>query len=189
MSIRDVYTAPTTAVITSYDEGQEYTFDFSFLENSSIEVYEIIPVDGTNFRYLVPVQDYTLRPRGSTSRYPVKRGGTITFTRRHSANATTVSIERNTLIDQTIDFPSGPRAFNPRQIEIAADKATLIAQELVVRKCEADVGDLDLTQKVVITQYDDLKGSVIQFMLDKITAILLAIDQSAEDCRARPDET
>jgi hypothetical protein len=82
-----------------------------------------------------------------------------------------------------------PRSSTSRQIEIAADKATLIAQELVVRKCNASVGDLDLKQKVTITQYDDLKGSVINFMLDKITAILLAIDQSADDCRATPDLT
>jgi hypothetical protein len=188
MSIFDVYSAPTTAEITSYDSGQEYSFDFSYLEDSSIEVYEIIPVDGTDYRYLVPVQDYTIQGDRRPSRYPVRRGGRIVFSRRHSANATTVSIERNTLIDQTIDFPT-VRPFNPRQIEIAADKATLIAQELVVRKCNASVGDLDLKQKVTITQYDDLKGSVINFMLDKITAILLAIDQSADDCRATPDLT
>jgi hypothetical protein len=188
VSVFDVYTEPTTVEITSYDRGQQYDFDFSFLENSSIEVYEIIPVDGTDYRYLCPPQDYTITTFGRNNRYPVSRGGRVTFTRRHSAGATTVSIERNTLIDQTIDFPT-VRPFNPRQIEIAADKATLIAQELAVRKCEADVGDLVLTQEVTITQYDDLKGSVINFMLDKLTAILLAIDQSATDCRATPDQT
>ena len=188
MSVFDVYSEPTRLNITSAAKGQTYTFDFSYLENSSIEVYEIIDVDGENQRYLVPVQDYTIKPKGQGSRYPVRRGGTIVFTRRHSVNATQVSIERNTLIDQTIDFPS-VRTFNPRQIEIACDKATLIAQELVVRKCNADVGDLTLTQEVTITQYDDLKGSVVQFMLDKITAILLAIDQSADDCRDTPELT
>jgi hypothetical protein len=188
MTVRDVY-APVSTDITSYEEGQVYSFGFTFLENSSIEVYEIIPVDGTNFRYLVPVTDYTIRPINQTSRYPVKNGGEVTFTRRHSAGATSVVIERNTLIDQTIDFPSAPEVFNIRQIEIAADKATLIAQELAVRKCLADTGDLDLQQKVVIRQYGDLKGSVINFMLDKLTAILLAIDQSAEDCRATPEDT
>lgn len=186
MSILDIY-APKEHVLTSYAKGQDFDFPFSFLEDSSIEVYEIIPDGADELRYLVPVTDYTLFAYNQP-RYPVSRGGIVTFTRRHSANATKVVIERNTLIDQTIDFTL-QRTFNPRQIEIAADKATLIAQELVVRKCEADVGDLELTQEVVISQYDDLKGSVIQFMIDKLTAILLAIDQSAEDCRANPELT
>jgi hypothetical protein len=60
MTVRDIY-APVSTDITSYDEGQVYSFDFSYLEDSSIEVYEIIPVDGTDYRYLVPVQDYTIR--------------------------------------------------------------------------------------------------------------------------------
>lgn len=186
MTIRDQY-APVTTAIANYDSGQEFIFDFSFIDNSSIEVYEIIVVDGTSYRYLVPVTDYIIYPNGSP-RYPVRRGGRVVFTRRLSAGAVDVVIERNTLIDQTIDFPT-VRVFNPRMVEIAADKATLIAQELAERKCSADVGTLTLTQEVTVSQYDDLKGSVVQFMVDKLTSILLAIDQTADDCRATPELT
>jgi hypothetical protein len=187
VSVFDIYD-PESFDVTSFDRGQEYIFTFSFLENSSIEVYEIITVSGTDLRYLVPVTDYILYPNITDSRYPVARGGRVVFSRRHSEGTTRVVVERNTLIDQTVDFPDN-RYFNPRQLEIACDKHTMIAQELAVRKCLADTGELDMAQKVTITQYDDYKGSVIQFMLDKITAILLAIDTTAEDCRTRPEET
>lgn len=186
MSVFDLY-APEVIDITDKARGQQYIFPFSFLENGSIEVYEILDVNGSEVRYLVPVTDYTLSPN-TESRYPLSRGGVITFTRRHSKDAIKVSIERNTLIDQTIDFPN-VRTFNPRQIEIGCDKATLIAQELVVRKCQANVGGLSITQEVTIPQYGNLPGSVLQFMFDKLTAILAAIDASAEDCRNEPERT
>lgn len=188
MTVRDVYRGANTNDIVSLEKGQEYLFAFSWFENSSIEVYEVLDIDGNEVPVLASVTSYEIIPRGRTDRYPIKRTGTIRFTRDHPSNAVRVLIQRNTLIDQTIDFPS-VRIFNPRQIEIAADKATHIAQELAARKCRADVGDLDMRQMVTITQYDDLRGETIQFMLDKITAILWAIDQTAEDCRDRPEDT
>jgi hypothetical protein len=83
-------------------------------------------------------QDYTHRLDRQQPVSRVRRGGTDDVYTPPLPARRTVSIERNTLIDQTIDFPERARV-QPRQIEIAADKATLIAQELVVRKCEADV--------------------------------------------------
>lgn len=187
MSVFDLY-APEDFPLVSFERGQEYIFTFSYLENSSVEVYEIIENEGVELRYLVPVTDYFLYPNITDSRYPLARGGRVVFNRRHSQGTIRVTIERNTLIDQTVDFPN-VRYYNPRQLEIAADKHTMICQELAVRKCLVDVTGLDLRQRVTITQYDDYKGSVIQFILDKITEILLAIDTSGEDCRDRPDET
>jgi len=159
-----------------------YSADFPFSERSSIEVYELI--DG--LRYLVPVNDYTLEVFGDT-RYSIYDNARITFSRVHSLGTTAVRIERNTLIDQTVDFPK-VSPFIGRMVEYTLDKATLICQEIAERKCLVNV-TTPITQTKNFTGYFGFNAADINAAVAKLYAIMLEIDQTGEDCSERPDET
>lgn len=162
------------------NDDRRYVFDFPAADDQSIEVYEILNINGTDFRYLVPVQDYTLTWNSPFPRYPLKINGVVEFTRRHSVNTTAIVIERNTLIDQTIDFKN-VSDFKTRDIEFAFDKATMICQEIAERKC--DVATVTpITQEVVFGSYEDIRASELNFAMQKIYDILFEIDQSGQDC-------
>lgn len=161
--------------------NKNYHFPFNFIEQSSIEVYEIITKDGVDYRYLVPITDYKIQELTNRPRYAVKDGGRVIFSRPHSLGITAVSIERNTLIDQVADWPKHASSYNGRTVGIAFDKATMIFQEIAERKCGVVVST-PITQEVDWTAYDDFKASVLKFSVDKLYQIALEIDESGEDC-------
>lgn len=176
MTILDPY-APEEFAIT---EAQEYSFTFPAVDDASIEVYEIIEVDAVEYQYLVPYQEYQLDWNIQNHRYPLKRNGTVTFSRPHSVGTNRVMIVRNTLMDQTVDMPPYSR-FNSRMVEFALDKHTMIFQEIAQRKCNASTVT-PITQEVEFGAYDDFKASVMNFVVQKLYDIAAEIEASADDC-------
>lgn len=154
-----------------------YLFTFPYTTADSIEVYE---VDAQNIRTLARPQDYSLVSNGDT-RAPIKSSGTIKFSRPHTVGTTAVVIERNTRIDQTVDFPRS-RPFNGRMAEYVIDKITMIQQEIAERKCGAS-GSTPFTQLVTWTAYDDFKAAALNFAVEKLVTNTAAIAASAQDCR------
>jgi hypothetical protein len=76
-----------------------------------------------------------------------------------------------------------------RMIEYTLDKHMMICQEIAYRKCDADVGDLEMTQLIEFEPYTPLLAAELNFQIQKTFDILEAIANSAEDCRDRLDET
>lgn len=176
MTILTAY-APNELDLTS---DRVYKFDFPAADDRSVEVYEIIDVDGDELRYLVPVQDYTLTWNSPNPRYPLKRNGKVTFNRRHSVDTLRVSIERNTLIAQLIDFPKY-QPFKTRMVEFAFDKATMIFQEIAERKCNAST-TTPITQEITFGSYEDIRANELNFAVQKLFDIAQEIKDSADDC-------
>ena len=179
MTVTTIYAPEEYAV----NDDREYSFTFPAADDKSIEVYEIILVDAIEYAYLVPVQDYKLVWNTPEPRYPLKQNGVVTFSRNHSAGAVRVRFERNTLIDQTIDFPIGARtAFNGRMVEYAFDKAMIITQEIAQRKCNVVVSSYPLTQEILFSSYDYFPAAQINYAVEKQYTILQEIDASGDDC-------
>lgn len=162
---------------------REYPFTFEHIGLQAIEVYEI--PDGFNQKRLVNPNDYTVDFR--SDRLPIYAGGVIKFSRPHSLGTVAISIERNTRITQLVDFPTG-REFPAVMVEYALDKATMIFQEIAKRKCDAVVGT-PMTQELTFQPYGYFPASALNFALDKLFAIATEIDNSAEDCVDRPEDT
>lgn len=160
----------------------EYQFSFEHVGLQSIEVYEL---DADSNRTLVGPTDYTAA--FGVDRLPLYAGGTITFSRPHTPGTERVAIERNTRITQLVDFPTG-RNFPAVMVEYTLDKATMICQELVARKCDA-VATTPMTQTITFHPYGYFPAAAINSALDKLIAILNEIDGTAEDCRDRPGDT
>lgn len=174
--------APSDQALNS---ARTYSADFPFSELSSIEVYEIIGTGEDAKRYLVPVSDYTVELFGET-RYALFDNASVTFSRIHSLNCSAVRIERNTLIDQTVDFPKDA-PFIGRMVEYALDKATLICQEIAERKCQVVV-NTEMTQLFNFTGYFGFNAADINAAVAKLYAIMLEIDTTGEDCTDRPED-
>jgi len=174
--ILDAYAPEEFAITTE----QEYSFTFPAFDDASIEVYEIIELDAVEYQYKVDIQDYQLDWNQVNRRYPLKKNGKVTFNRLHSVGTVRVRIVRNTLIDQTIDFPPYS-AFNSRQVELAFDKHTMIFQEIADRKCNAST-TTPITQEIQWGAYDDFKASVMNFAVEKLFDIAQQIEASADDC-------
>ena len=168
--------------------NQKYHFGYNFIEDSSVEVYELIEEEGVTYKYLVPVSEYRIQPLTNRPRYPVKDGCYVIFTRNHAVGTVGVRIERNTVIDQVADFPKHAYSYNGRMIGTAFDKHTMIFQELAQRKCDV-VTTTPLTQEVDWTAYDDFKASVLKFSVDKLFTIAVEIDATGEDCEDRLEDT
>ena len=166
---------------------RNYHASINYIEESSIEVYEMIEEGGTTYRYLVPVTEYAIEPLSNRPRYPLKDGFRVQFTRQHAVGTVKVRIERNTLIDQTTDFPKHAEQYNGRMVGLAFDKTTMIFQEIAERKCEVVV-TTPITQEIDWTAYDDFKANVLWTSIEKLFQIALEIDQTGEDCSDRPDE-
>lgn len=162
------------------NDDRVYRFTFPAADDASVEVYEIILLEGTEYQYLVPFQDYSLIWGSGNSRYPLKTSGEVTFSRLHSVGAVRVMFARNTLIDQTCDFKKFS-SFNSRAVEFELDKRTMIFQEIAQRKCNAVV-TTPMTQPVVYGAYDDFKASVVNWSIARLFAIAAEIDASADDC-------
>ena len=111
----------------------------------------------------------------------------ITFTRPHSEGTVKISLERNTLIDQTIDLPKHAKAYNGRIIGVAFDKATMIFQEIAQRKCNVNV-TTPITQTVDWTAYDDFRAEVLKASVDKLYAIANEIKNTGDDCTFNPED-
>jgi hypothetical protein len=162
------------------NDDREYSFTFPAADEQSIEVYEIILFEEVEYQYLVPVQDYTLETKVFRARNPLINGGTVKFNRLHSVGTQRIMFVRNTLIDQTADFPPF-RPLNTQMLEFTFDKHTMIFQEIADRKCSA-VTLTPITQEIIFGSYFDLKAEVLNFAVDKIFTILAEIDASADDC-------
>lgn len=172
--------APAVAVVNS---ARAYSFTYPFAADSDIQVFEIY---NTGARFRVPPQNYYI-VTFTDPRQPTKEGGTVVITREHPSTVEEVSVERNTLISQTSDW-SQDAQFNTRMLEYVLDKSTMILQELAARKCDAQTTTA-ITQLLVFGSYFAFPAGQLNSALDKLYAIALEIDQSAEDCRGRPDET
>jgi hypothetical protein len=166
---------------------QVYSFTFPAADPSVVEVYE--NVAGEDFRYLIPVADYQLTFAG-TFDLPILTQGTVTFNVPHREGTTSINIERNTLIAQTVSLPAGGRQqeFRENIIEFTLDKAMMICQELSQRKCDVVVNTA-MTQELIFGPYDTFSAALVNFQVNKTFVILQEIDASAEDCRATPEET
>jgi len=167
-----------------------YGFGWESVGKEAIEVFEIDNVKQTRAkvkqdRYVVEYFDGDPRVGGGFTR----TAGRVRFTSPYTTGTTEVSVERNTLITQTVDWPAGNQLrFNGRMIEFALDKHTMIAQELVQRKCTAVTGT-PITQEVVFSAYDTYDADVINFAVNKVNTILQEIKATAEPCNDRPEET
>lgn len=177
MTVTNLDYTPETAV---YDpEVDEYTFTFEIIGPSAFELWYIDATDG--------------RTRASTDRYlvqfdgpdPIYDGGRVTLTKPAPEGTVTLSFERNTPITQTLDY-NRYDAFPMKSIEFTLDKHMMICQELAYRKCDADVGDLEMTQLLSFDPYRPLLASDLNNQLQKTFDILAAIAASAEDCRGTP---
>lgn len=170
-------------VEVAINTAREYRFPWKWVGDDSIEVFEI-SINGD--RRLVAIQDYLLTT-DTNPRSPVKEGGLVTFNRPHRNDVFRVSIQRNTLIVSNLDMPT----FQPismQMIEFALDKLTLIMQEMVKRKCAAFTST-PITQNQLFGAYQQLRGTSIKAALDKAYQIALEIDESADDCFNRPENT
>lgn len=116
-----------------FADGGPYDFEIESIGLEAIEIYEI---DDQFRKFLVPLQDYRIDFTGVA---PLFDGGTVFFNRPHGSDILTVAIERNTRIVQLVDFPQRG-IFSPDILEFAADRATMIAQEIAERKCDIVTG-------------------------------------------------
>jgi hypothetical protein len=167
-----------------YDPTEERVYEISwpFADIASIEVYEIQQSvnEEEQRRERVRYQDLVVTADRVFNTWENPRGE-VRITRPHPSWANKISVERNTLIDQTLDLPDR-RRFDGRSIEWTLDKHTMIAQELVQRKCTA-ITSIPITQEINFTAYDDYKASVVNFAVDKLVTILYEISQTAVDCK------
>ena len=161
----------------------EYYFRFPIADEESLEVYEIA---SSGARTFVPRGKYTIQYGKVNERYPIRYNGTVIY-KDHTPGTVFISIERNTLMKQVHD-QSAFWPFNNRMVEFALDRATLICQELVHRKCDA-VNSTDMTQLNIITAYDDFRAQTVNNSVKKLFDILLEIDETAESCADTPEET
>lgn len=162
---------------------QEYFFEFESIGVQALEVYEAI-ADGS--RTLVRHQDYFVELAGKRPQFT---GGTVTFNRPHGEDVVTVTIERNTRIDQLLDFKF-KNSFNPNLLEFALDKATMIFQEINARKCKVVDGEVAvITQEIVFGDYRPMQSSAINFAFQKLIDIAIEIEAAKEDCRDNPGGT
>lgn len=156
---------------------QFYRFTFPCVGADAIEVYEVL---STGKRIRVPLQHFTIQ-FASAPRDPLKSQGSVQFTKAHTSNTELVRIERNTFMDQVVDFKRY-YAFNTRMIEFALDKLTMIAQEIAERKCDVGV-TVPITQEITFGSYWAIQAQQVNRALEKINRILFEIDQSGSDCR------
>lgn len=180
--------APVEYVPGPDNVDRKFRFGFPYIEESSIEVYEIIDVDGTEYRYLVPVTDYYIEPIHKRPKYPVVDAGRVVLTRNYSVGMTKIRIERNTYMDQTVVIPLHAHRFNGRIIGAMLDKATMICQEINDRKCDVTV-TTPITQLMEIHAYDDYRAPMIDQAIAKLYTIMQEIRDTGEDCKGREDDT
>ena len=155
-----------------------YRFTFPSVGQEAIFVFEVL---STGKRVPVRQQDMVIS-FASSPRDPLKYQGSVRLLRPHTEGTELVRIERNTFMDQVVDFKTFT-PFNTRMIEFTFDKLTMIAQEINDRKCNTSVS-VAITQEVTFGSYWSITAGQINRCLEKITRILFEIDQSGTDCRA-----
>jgi hypothetical protein len=186
MSVFNIY-APTIISVTDPSVvDRKFFFPWEIQTLDQLEVYLIDNSTGTRERAKLQ----TFRPKFN-GREDANRltfvGGSVQFPAQFADNISSIAIERNTLIDQTIDWPNAS-PFNGRTVEAALDKLTMICQEMVQRKCSA-VTSTPITQEITWRAYDEFSAEVIDFAMDKMADILLEISSTAQDCRSTPENT
>jgi hypothetical protein len=159
------------------NDDRFYRFTFPCVGQDAVFVFEVL---STGERVPVRQQDMVIQ-FASSPRDPLKYRGSVRMLRAHTAGTELVRIERNTFMDQVVDFRTFS-PFNTRMIEFTFDKLTMIAQEINDRKCETSVS-VPITQEVTFGSYWSITAGQINRCLEKINRILFEIDQSGTDCR------
>ena len=180
-----VTTAVYQPVIVPYDENAEsYRVE---IEIVGPEAFELWYLDVDENRTLAPPDHYTVNFSGRAS--PIYDSLTFRLNPiKVPAGTVTLSIERNTPITQLLDFKEFG-IFPMLDIEFTLDKHMMICQEIAYRKCDAEVGELEMTQLIEFDAYTPLRANEVNFSVQNLIDILLAIATSAESCRDRPEET
>ena len=178
MSIADQYVPVKISWTGAY---AVMSFPYESIGPSAIEVWfeTLTATAGVYTRQLVPVQYYTMLLTGAA---PIYAGAILAFNTGYivPATVTRISLERNTPITQVCDFAN----YSPFQmdlIEFAADKLTMIIQEIAYRKCSIAV-TLPIDQTLRFNPQDVLYSSMIDSVLDKLTAYCLQMKTSGQDC-------
>ena len=172
-----------------FTSGSSLAFTFDNLGNFNVEVWweVILTTDPNTYlrRQLTP-SEYSLV---FTAEGPSYRGGTVNLN-RDIPFGVQLSVERNTLISQTAILPASGM-FHMDTIEFMADKLTMIIQEIGQRKCLSDLIDDGVTQDLEFNPYRVLYLGSVDFVLDKLTAYCLQMDDSiyGGDCFDDPDGT
>ena len=181
MTVRKLY-EPENYLVN--DDGL-YTFNLEHVGPEAIEIYEV-RVSGD--RVLLPVSSYGISySQKNLNDAPLKRGGTIQFTTNPSILAVSISVERNTLITQIIDFPTS-NPFPETIVEFAFDKAIMICQEIGERKCNAGT-TIPILQPYDFLSYGTLPAAEVNDMMQQIYDILEDFANSADDCSGTPELT
>lgn len=178
--------APKQITVTIF--GERLNFPWPATGAESVEVYEI---DGNNVRTYVSVNDYKVTFNGSKGFKFNVTGGQVFFSRPYKTTTVGVSIERNTLIDQTADFVMRGQ-FPPDIVEFVFDKATMILQEIAYRKCTDPEGTpvaTAITQLITWYPYGPFTAQALNDALDKLTQIALEITGAKENCEDSPGDT
>lgn len=178
-----VTTATYQPVVIPLESGVE-TYDFE-LEIIGADAFELWFIDADDNRTLASTDVYTVAFNGPP---PIYDSGSVSLTRPAPEGTITLSIERNTPITQLVDFKAH-EAFPVNLMEFVFDKHMMICQEIAYRKCDAEIGDLEMTQLIDYEPYKPLRANEVQFSVQNLIDILLAIATSAESCRDRPEET
>lgn len=170
-------------------EDGRYRFPWEAAGSEVIELYEIDVVG--NARQVKP-QDYDVLFYDGDARVGgglTREEGEARMTRPVTPGTALVSVERNTLITQTVDFPTANQnRFKSRIIEFMLDKCTMIAQELRQRKC-ISAPSLPITQEITFYAYGTYDDVLINAAVQKLVTILEELKANAEDCRSTPELT
>lgn len=180
-----VTTATYQPVIVNLEDGVDtYRVEMEIVGPEALELWYL---DADENRTLAPTDHYTARLSGVA--IPIYNALFFTLNPVKIPEGTVqISVERNTPITQLLDFKEFG-VFPMRDIEYTLDKHMMICQEIAYRKCDADVGGLEMTQLISFDPYTPLYANEVQFSVQKLIDILLAIATSAESCRDRPEET
>lgn len=179
-------TISTEYSATKYDNtGQtEFPFAWESIGLAAIEVWAEFETDtpGVYDRVLARPDLYTVRFGGVGVTYS---GGTVVLNQPSSPFVARISIERNTLITQTVDLKNfGP--FKMPVLEFMLDKLVMIIQELAYRKCGFLYPD-PIVQPYRFDEYTVLSDTVVDAALLNVTTLINAILTGGTDCRTNPE--
>jgi hypothetical protein len=180
-------TISTDYAATKYtNSGQtEFPFEWESIGLAAIEVWAELETDtpGVYDRVLAKPDQYTVRFNGGGLTYI---GGTVVLNQASSPFVARISIERNTLITQTVDLKNfGP--FKMPVLEFMLDKMIMILQELAYRKCGILFAD-PITQPYRFDEYTVLSATVVDAALLNVTTLITAVLDGGTDCRTNPED-
>jgi hypothetical protein len=181
-------TISTEYSATKYiNTGQtEFPFTWESIGLAAIEVWAEFETDtpGVYDRVLARPDLYTVRFGGVGVTYS---GGTVVLNQPSSPFVARISIERNTLITQTVDLKNfGP--FKMPVLEFMLDKMVMIIQELADRKCGVSLPSPAL-QPFFFYEYTVLSATVVDAALQAVISHINLIESMGTDCTSDPEGT